>query len=63
MNKKRPNICTCYRVSQAKFYLYDGTKIDKAGPGFDDRPEHPSVQINSSSPWTHVMKVYEASLG
>ena len=25
-------------------------KIAKVGPGFDDRPEHPSVQINSSSP-------------
>ena len=22
----------------------------KAWPGFDDRPEHPSVQTNSSSP-------------
>ena len=22
----------------------------KAGPGFDDRPEHPSVQINSNVP-------------
>ena len=35
---------------EAKFYLYHSTKIAKAGPGFDDRPEHPSVQINSSSP-------------
>ena len=26
------------------------TKIAKGGPGFDDRPEHPSVQMNSSSP-------------
>ena len=31
--------------------LFKGsTKIAKARPGFDDRPEHPSVQINSSSP-------------
>ena len=36
--------------SKAKFYLHHSTKIAKAGPGFDDRPEHPSVQINSSSP-------------
>ena len=26
------------------------TKIAKAGPGFDDQPEHSFVQINSSSP-------------
>ena len=30
--------------------LYHSTKIAKAGPGFEDRPEHPSIQINSSSP-------------
>ena len=52
MYKKRPKICTCCRVSKAKFYLYHSTKIVKVRPGFDDQPEHPSVQINSSSPWT-----------
>ena len=31
-------------------YMYYSTKIVKVGPGFDDWPEHPSVQINSSSP-------------
>ena len=31
--------------------LYHSDKVAKAGPGLDDRPEHPSVQINSSSPW------------
>ena len=51
MHKKRPKICTCCRVIEAKFYLYHSTKIAKARPGFDDRPEHPSVQINSSSPY------------
>ena len=51
MHKKRPKICTCCRVSEAKFYLYHSTKIAKARPGFDDRPEYSSVQINSSSPW------------
>ena len=50
MHKKRPKICTCCRVSKAKFYLYQSTKIAKARPGFDDRPEYTSVQINSSSP-------------
>ena len=50
MQKKSLKICTCCRVSEAKFYLYHSTKIAKARPGFDDRSEHPSVQINSSSP-------------
>ena len=35
-------------------YITVHTKIAKAGPGFDDRPEHPSVQINSSSPWIEI---------
>ena len=51
MHIKRPKIFTCSRVSEAKFYLYHSTKVDKARPGFDDLPEYPSVQINSSSPW------------
>ena len=41
--KKRTKICTCCRVSEAKFYLNHNTKIAKAGKGSDDRPEHPSV--------------------
>ena len=45
--KKMPEICTCCRV---KLYFYQSTIIVKAGPGFDDWAEHPSVQINSSSP-------------
>ena len=49
--KKRPKIYTCCRVSKAKFFLYHSTKIVNARPGFDDRPEHLSVQIKSSSPW------------
>jgi hypothetical protein len=51
MHKKRPKICTWGKVSEAKFYLYHSTKTAKAGPGFEDWPDHPSVQINSSSPW------------
>ena len=27
------------------------TKIAKAEPGFDDWPEHPSVQIKKFCPW------------
>ena len=50
MHEKRPKICTCRRVSETKIYLYHSTKTAKAGPEFDDPPEHPSVQINSSSP-------------
>ena len=48
---KKAYICTCCRVREAKFYLYHSTKIAKVGPGFDDRHEHLSIQINSSSPW------------
>ena len=29
--------------------------VAKARPGFDDRPEHLSVQINSSSPWCNTL--------
>ena len=54
MHKKIPKICTGCRVSAAKLYLYHSTKIVKAGPGLDDWPEHPSVQINSSSPWLNA---------
>ena len=57
MHKKMPKICTCCRVSEAKFYLYHSTKIAKARPGFDDRPEYPSVQINASSPWIINRKI------
>ena len=38
------------QFSEAKFYLYHSTKIAKTGPGFYDLPEHPSIQISSSSP-------------
>ena len=41
-------------VSEAKFYLFHSTKIAKARPRFDNWPEYPSVQINSSSPWIRV---------
>ena len=32
------------------------TKIAKSRPWFDDRPEYPSVQINSSSPWAAAVQ-------
>ena len=34
--------------------VYYSTKIAIARPRFHDWPEHPSVQINSSSPWIRV---------
>ena len=37
-------------VVEANIYLYHSSKIAKAGPGYDVWPEHPPVQINSSSP-------------
>ena len=55
MHKKRPEICTCCRVSEAKCYLYHSTKIAKGRTCFDDPPKYPSFQINSSSPWVNVV--------
>ena len=57
MHKKRPKICTCCRVSEAKFYLYHSTKIATVRPWFDDLPEYPSIQINSSGPWCMSIKM------
>ena len=37
-------------VELAKLKKYHKSKIVKAGPMYDVRPEHPPVQINSSSP-------------
>ena len=58
MHKKGSEICICCRDSEAKFYLYHSAKIAKARPGFDDWPEYPSVQINSSSPWLKDSEVF-----
>ena len=38
------------RISKAKIYVYHRSKIAKAGPGSDDRPDQTPVQTNSSSP-------------
>ena len=56
MHKNIPKICTGCRVREAKFYLYHSTEITKARPGFDDRPEYPSVQMNSCSPCPTLFK-------
>ena len=37
--------------------LYHSTKIAKPWPGFDDRLEYPSIQINSSSPWLASVQI------
>ena len=42
-----PQISSSYKDGGSYLFLLSF----EAGPGFDDRPEHPSVQINSSSPW------------
>ena len=36
VDRKRPKICTCCRVSEAKVYLYHSTTIGKGGSGFDE---------------------------
>ena len=44
MHKKRPKICTGYRVSATKIYLYQSTKIAKARPHSVEWPTDNSVQ-------------------
>ena len=39
------------------------TKIAKARPGFDDRPMYPSVQLNSSSPWSGSSHIRSVLIG
>ena len=39
-------------------YTYHSTEIAKAWPGFDDWPEYPSVQINSSCPWSFPFFIF-----
>ena len=52
MHKKGLKFAPVVELAKLFFaYTYHSTKIAKARPGFDDRPEYPSVQINSSSPW------------
>ena len=44
MHKKRLKICTGYRVSEAKIYLYQNTKIAKARPHSVEWQTDTSVQ-------------------
>ena len=51
MHKKGLKFATVVELVKLNFtYTYHSTKIVKARPGFEDRPEYPSVQENSSSP-------------
>ena len=58
MHKKDLKFAPVVELAKLKFtYVYHSSKIAKAWPGSDDRPQHPSVQINSSSPWIiHINK-------
>ena len=52
MYKKGLKFAPVLELAKLNFtYMCHSTKIAKARPGFDNQPEHPSVQINSSSPW------------
>ena len=42
--------------------LHHSTKIAKVWPGFDDLPEHPSVQIDSSGPCVSAYNAYKVLL-
>ena len=57
MHKKGLKFAPVLQLAKLNF-TYITTKITKARPGFDDRPEYPSVQINSSSPCIVVADVY-----
>ena len=48
MHKKGIKFAPVVELAKANFTYIT---VLKARPGFDDRPEYPSVQINSSSPW------------
>ena len=50
MYKKRLKFAPVVELAKLNFTYITVLKVAKAGPGFDDWPEHPSVQINSSSP-------------
>ena len=51
MHKKGLKFAPVSELAELYFiYIAVCTKIAKARPGFDDRPEYSSVQINSSSP-------------
>ena len=55
MHKKGLKFAPVVDLANLKFTYNHSTKIAKAGPGFDDQPEPPSVQINSSSPWLETI--------
>ena len=44
MHKKIPKICTGFRVSEAKIYLYNSTEIAKARPHSEEWQTDTSVQ-------------------
>ena len=51
MHKKGLKFAPVLELAMLNFtYITVCNKIAKARPGFDDMPEYPSVQINSSSP-------------
>ena len=51
MLKKGLQFALVVELTKLNFtYMYHSTEIAKAGSGFDDRPEHSSVYINSSNP-------------
>ena len=51
MHKKGLKFAAVVELAKLNFtYMYHSNIIAKARPGFDDWPEHPSVQINCSSP-------------
>ena len=55
MHKKYLKFALFVELAQLKFtYITVHTKIAKARPWYAELPEYTSVQINSSSPCTHI---------
>ena len=50
MHKKALKFAPVVELVKLNFTHITVLKVAKAWPGFDDRSEHPSVRMNSSSP-------------
>ena len=61
MHKKGLKFAPVLKLAKLNTYLYHATKIAKARPGFEDQPEYPSVQINSSCPWCVTERITQVN--
>ena len=62
MHKKGLKFALVVELTKLNFTYITVLKLAKAGSGFSDRSEHPSVQINSSTPWHNGRSFFEIIL-